>query len=707
MELAGRTLTATFSDLTNQTNGSVLLRYGDTTVLATAVISKNQKNDLDYFPLIVEYEEKYYAAGRILGGRFQKREGRPSEDAVLSGRLVDRTIRPLFADYIRNEVQVVITVLSIDEDNDPDILGVIASSLALGTSDIPWNGPASAVRIGLLEKDGAFVVNSTYKEREITKLDLLLCGRAGQVSMIESEAKEIPEEKMEVAFELAVAEIEKIQSWQKGIIAEMGKPKRAILKPEMPKELSELFAAEVSPVLEGTVFAGTPGAESAYALRDVWVASVKEKLPTVNAVLAIKMFEDAVDQLLHDKGLKENKRQDNRAFDEVRPLFAQAGGLSNIVHGCGIFYRGGTHVLTTLTLGGPGDAQTMESIENIDGKKYFMHHYNFPPFSVGETGRLGGMNRRSIGHGALAEKSLRGILPAHDDFPYTIRLVSEVMASNGSSSMGSVCASTIAMMDGGIPITRPAAGIAMGLLLGEGGEYKVLTDIQGPEDHYGDMDFKVAGTREGVTGIQLDVKVEGVPVKILTEAMLAAKKARYHIIETIEQAIPAPREKMAQSAPSIVKAHVPVDKIGMIIGPGGKNIQKMCLDYTVQIDIEDDGTVFITGKQDGTTAAKAQIEGMTHEYKAGERFTGEVVRIMDFGAFVNIAPDQDGLVHVSEIAPFRVEKVTDYLKLGDKVPVIVKEVDEKGRLSLSIKQADANFIKNKSVPPPPAPTPTV
>lgn len=697
LELAGQTLTATFSDLADQTNGSVLVRLGQTIVLATAVMSANQRNDIDYFPLTVEYEEKFYATGKILGSRFQKREGRPSDEAVLSGRIIDRTIRPLFDDYIRNEIQVVATVLSIDEHNDPDTVAVIASSLALATSDIPWNGPASAVRIGLTKNpDSDFAINPNYLDRQEARLDLLVCGQDGKIGMIESEAREIPEAKLAAAFQMASDIIEKIQAWQKQIIAERAKTKMVIAKPEVAAEIKTLFDQEIKSQLESVVFGGAGTAKLAYAMRDAWVKKTREQFPEVSAALLIGLFEDAVNDLIHDKCLAENKRADGRALTELRPLFTQAGGLSDIVHGSGIFYRGGTHVLTVLTLGGPNDSQIVEGME-VQEKKYFMHHYNFPRFSVGETGKMGGMNRRSIGHGALAEKSLRAVIPTREVFPYTIRLVSEVMASNGSSSMGSVCGSSLALMDGGVPITAPVAGIAMGLLLDEKNNYKILTDIQGPEDHYGDMDFKVAGTTTGVTGIQLDIKIGGIPVAILVEALDRAKEARLQILQKITEAISAPRPDISAAAPKIIKLQIPTDKIGAIIGPGGKNIQKLVADTGAQVEIEDDGTIYITGKTPGAEAAKASIEEICREYKSGDEFKGEVTRLMDFGAFVRIGRDTEGLVHISELAPFRVARVTDVVSVGETVPVVIKEVDDRGRINLSIKAIDPEFASRKGV----------
>ncbi len=699
LEVAGRQLTAEFSDLADQANGSVLVRYGDTVVLVTAVMSKNKREGIDFFPLVVDYEEKFYAAGKILGSRFVRREGRPSDEAILSGRIVDRTIRPLFDQRLRNEVQVVITVLSVDETNDPDVPAVIGASLALATSNIPWGGPVSAVRIGLKGEAEQLTINPAYPDREEAYLDLLICGLDGSVNMIEAEAKEISEDKVTEALTLASSEIEKIQAWQNQIIKEIGKEKTEISLDTETPELIDLFKSEISPKLEQTVFSNVKGA--AYELADEWKKLAKEKLPDINESVVVNYYETAVDELVHQEAIQNNRRQDGRAMDEIRPLFAQAGGLSPVVHGIGIFYRGGTHIMTVLTLGGPREAQLIEGME-IQTKKYFMHHYNFPPFSTGETGRLGGTNRRSIGHGALAEKSLRAVLPARDIFPYSIRLVSEALASNGSTSMGSVCGSSLALMDGGVPIKRPVAGIAMGLMMEVGkANYKILTDIQGPEDHYGDMDFKVAGTREGITGLQLDIKVGGIPLKILGEALGRAKTARGQILDKIESVLATPRSHLAPSAPAIVTFKIDPEKIGAVIGPGGKVIQGLSADTSTQIEIEDDGTVTITGKPEGVEEAKQAVDEIAHVYQPGERFEGEVVKIMEFGAFVKIAPQTDGLVHISELAPFRVNRVEDVVREGDIVPVVIKEIDDKNRISLSIKEADPDFAKNKGVTPAP------
>lgn len=700
VEIGGKTMTAEFTDLAEQAHGSVILRYGNTAVLATAVMGTKERNDIDYFPLSVDYEERFYAAGAILGSRFQRREGRPSEEAILSGRVVDRTIRPLFDGRTRREVQVVVTVLAV-EDDSPDMLAVNAASLALATSDIPWNGPVSAVRIGKVGA-GDFVVNPAHSTRFLpeTKLDLLACGRDNTINMIEVGSKEISEDEVTNALVLATLEHAKLQKWQEGIVKEIGKAKREIALAEVPEEISTLFEAEFAGKIVDAVISGTPGKDTIYALKVEFSAKVAETLPDLKASVAERFLEERVDQCIHEEAVKNNKRADGRAMDEVRPLYAQAGRVSDMIHGTGIFYRGGTHVFSALTLGGPGDSQIVDGMEEQQVHKRFMHHYNFPPYSSGETGRMGGLNRRMIGHGALAEKALLAVIPDATSFPYTIRLVSECFASNGSTSMGSVCASTLALMDGGVPIKAPVAGIAMGLMMESPSSYKVLTDIQGPEDEHGDMDFKVAGTKNGVTAIQMDIKVDGVPVPILSEALAGAKKARLHILETIEKELSAPRGAISPRAPEIIALSVKPDQIGMVIGSGGKVINGIKEATKVSdITIEDDGSIFITGKNGTPALAKTMIEDLVREYKAGEVYDGEVTRLMDFGAFVKIGSGKnaEGLVHVSEIATFRINKVSDAIAVGEKVRVMIKEIDDKGRINLSIKAVDPDFASRKGL----------
>ncbi len=706
IEVGGKILTAQFTNLTDQANGSVIMRYGNTAVMVTAVMGR-EKEGQSWFPLSVEFEEKFYAAGAIMGGRFRKKEGMPSEEAVLSARVIDRTIRPLFNQAMRRDIQVIATVLAIDTE-DPDVLGVIGASLALGTSNIPWGGPVSAVRIGQTNGNADFIINPNYDQRiaENEKLDLLVCGKDGNINMVEVGAKEVSESVLEEALELAVSETEKLQAWQKQIIEELGQEKVEILTPEPSEELKAFFASEIQPKMSEYVF----GDKGAYALKDEWMSLVKEKEEFASEIQnADDYFEEMVDEVVHTEALENNKRQDGRAMDELRPLYAQAGGVSDILHGSGIFYRGGTHVFSALTLGSPDDALLVDTIESQDSKKRYMHYYNFPPYSVGETGRVGGFNRRMIGHGALAEKALLPVLPNKEEFPYTIRIVSETMASNGSSSQASVCGSTLALMDAGVPISKPVAGIAMGMM--SSGEpntpeyrYKILTDIQGPEDHFGDMDFKVAGTADGITAVQMDVKVGGVPVSVLKEGIEQAKTARLQILEVMNKAIDKPRDQINPRAPKILSMTIKEDQIGLVIGKGGETINGLKEETGVdEITIEDDGTIFITGKGESAEIAKAKIEELTHEYTVGEKFIGKVVKIMDFGAFVSIAPGVDGMVHISEIAPFRINNVSDVLSEGEQVPVIIKEIKEmhgKQKIDLSIKDADPKFAENKGLKPP-------
>src|SRR3989344_3217462 len=732
IELGGKTLTAEFTDLAEQANGSVIMRYGDTAALVTATMSKGEK-DMDFFPLTVDYEERFYAAVEILGSRFIRREGRPTDEAVLSGRIVDRTIRPLFDQRMRRDVQVVITILSIAED-DPDILAVIGASLALGVSDIPWNGPVSAVRIGKMKDVSDLIINPIYKDRAENpefEMDLVACGKDGLVNMIEVGGKEVQESVIVAGLEEAEKEIEKLQKWQKEIVAKIGKKKQTVTLPEISPALKQLFAEKVSSRMKEYVF-GQAGDARIYELKGEWMAVAKERFPNEKASIADNLFEEEINTLIHNEAVDNNRRPDGRGMDEVRPLFAKAGGISKILHGAGMFYRGQTHILSVLTLGGPGDAQIIDNMEIQESKKRFLHHYNFPPFSTGETGRIGSTNRRMIGHGALAEKALIPVIPPMEKFPYTIRLVSEAFASNGSTSMGSVCASTLALMDGGVPITAPVAGIASGLMFrqqaitnpageqapygargqqptakesgkkivrinNQAYEYVVLTDIQGPEDHHGDMDFKAAGTGTGVTAVQMDVKVDGVPIQILAEAFEKAKLARLKILETIAKEIHAPRPDISPFAPKIVTMKVRKDQIGLVIGSGGKTINGIKEKTGVDaIDIEEDGTIFISGKEGSADKAVREIEALTHEFKLGERLTGTVVKLAEFGAFVELNQTTDGMVHISEIAPFRIDRVESYLKVGEKVPVVVKEIDaERGRIKLSIKDADPAFIKRK------------
>ena len=694
-EVGGRTLTAEFTDMAHQANGSCLITYGGTVILATAVQSKNAREGTDFFPLTVDYEEKFYAAGMILGSRFMRREGKASDEAVLVSRLIDRSIRPLFSQKTRNEVQVIILALSIDEDNDPDILSILGASLALGTSNIPWAGPIGAVRIG--KKDGKLIINPSYSDRLDASLDTVICGKDGKVNMIEAGALEISEDEIMEALETASREIDKLCDFQKKIISELGEKKNEIKLVEAPADMKEMFKKNVVKKLEESIYIKEKlnRYEALNQLKKGWVETCVEFFPEVSKSISDGLFEEAIDEIVHKNIIEKEKRPDGRGTKEIRKLFAKAG-LFPRTHGSGLFYRGETHILSITTLGAPSDVQLIEGME-IRAKKRFMHHYNFPPFSVGEIKPMRGPARRDIGHGALAERALLAIIPKPEDFPYTIRVVSETLSSNGSSSMGSVTAGALSLMDAGVPIKAPAAGIAMGLMLSEaksasGGmddyRYKILTDIQGPEDHHGDMDFKVAGTKDGITAVQMDVKVAGIPLKIMKEVFLQAREARIQILEVVTKELHAPRPELSEYAPRILTMHINPDKIRDVIGPGGKMIQSIIAETGTEIDIEQDGTIFITATNpDGMKAAEAKIQMLTKEFVVGETFEGKITRIFPFGAMVEIGPKQEGLVHISELAPFRVNQVTDVVSPGDEVKVKVVGIDDQGRVNLSIKAA--------------------
>ena len=706
MNIAGREIVAIFSDLADQAHGSVMLKCEDTVVLATAVMSKDGKNNPGFFNLTVEYLEKFYASGQILGSQFTRREGKPSDKAILASRVIDRTIRPLFSHHIKNAVQVIVTVIAVGK-SDPTILGVNAASLAIATSDIPWRGPVGCVHVGKpkgTEDVGVDLYIAPDGDNKYD-LDLTVCGRDAHVTMIEAMASEVSETELGNALDLAMKHITEIESFQKKIVSEIGKEKKVFSEPVVPQEIVDMFHNQIEDKMEASLF-NKDSKRTIHELEDTWIKILDEKYGSADenkdvVSIAKDYFSDKVDQELHDGAINKNKRADGRGMDEVRPLFCEAGGVSSVLHGTGIFYRGETHVLSVLTLGGPDDAFVQDGME-VKGEKRFMHHYNFPPYSAGETGRLGGINRREMGHGFLAEKALTPVIPNKIDFPYTIRVVSESMASNGSTSQASICASSIALMDGGVPISSPVAGIAMGLMLSaeDSTKYKILTDIQGPEDHYGDMDFKVAGTKNGITAIQLDIKLDGVPVKILKESLTQSRAAHKTILEEINRTIEKPRSDISPNAPKILVTKIKPDQIGMVIGGGGKTVNKIREDTGAEITSEDDGTVFLTGKNGAAEKARDIVEAMTHEYVVGEAFTAKIIKIIEVGAIVSFNNGGgEGLVHISEIAPFRVSRVTDVLKEDMEVPVKVVGVDkERGRISLSIKEADRNFIKNPYPP---------
>lgn len=700
MDLGGKTLIAEFSDLTEQASGSVLLRLGETAVLITATMNRHEGNS-SYFPLSVEFEERFYAAGQILGSRFMRREGKPSDEAVLSARIIDRTIRPLFDQLIRTDIQVVATVLAMGEE-DPDVLGVIGASIALSISNIPWNGPIGAIRIGKKKDTGGIIINPTYIDRVKDNLsfEVLACGKDGAINMIETAGDEVQEDEVVKALEIAREVHKTLEDFQKQIVTEIGKQKRVLKAVEYPESLIQLFSTEFKEVLSKTLFSNTAGKDHIHDLKDIFIKQAS-LLEDVDGSMAHNFFEQEVDVELHRGALEEGKRADGRKIDEVRKLYAQAGKVSEVLHGSGIFYRGSTHIFTALTLGGPEAAQLVDTIEESETKKRFMHHYNFPPYSVGESGRVGGFNRRMIGHGALAEKALLPMIPSQEEFPYTIRLVSETMSSNGSSSMGSVCASTLALQDGGVPLKRAVAGIASGVMMGNNTDtYVLLTDIQGPEDEHGDMDFKVAGTTVGITAIQMDVKVDGIPIPVLKEALQKAKDARLQILEMMANEIAVPRASISPRAPEIIVIKILPDQIGLVIGGGGKTINAIKDQTGVEeISIEDDGTVFITGKNGTAQLAKAKIEVLTKVYVVGERLTATITSIADFGAFAKLDEQNEGLIHISEIAPFRIESVTGIFKEGEVLEVVVAKV-ENGKIGLSIKQADPEFANKRGIKQP-------
>ncbi len=697
LNLAGKILTVEHTDLTNQASGSVLVKFGETVILATAVMSEHTQPNLSYFPLSVEFEEKFYAAGVILGSRFNRRESKPSDQAVLSARLIDRTIRPLFPSHLRQDVQVVITVLALGED-DPDILGIIGASLALGISDIPWNGPVGAVRISRNKDTGTLYVNPTYTERptESMEFEVVACGLKGTINMIEVAGNEVLELDLLSIFEGSINIHEVLETFQNNIITAIGKPKRELEAITLPVVIEETFTTQFKDLLFTTLFSNQSGKNHLVTLKKKFIIAIIEQNSTVSEALIHNFFEEKINEALHKGALDSGLRADGRGLDEVRPLFAEAGGVSPALHGSGIFYRGETHVFSALTLAGPDSAQIIDSVEDQNLSKGFIHHYNFPPYSVGETGRVGGFNRRMIGHGALAEKALLPVLPSQEDFPYTIRLVSETMSSNGSSSMASVCASSLALHDGGVPVKRHVAGIASGVIIGPE-SYVLLTDIQGPEDEHGDMDFKVAGTNIGITAIQMDVKVSGVSIEILTGALEKARVARLHILETLRADIEKPRVQISTRAPHIKMLRILPEQIGLVIGGGGKTINKIKEESgVVEITIKDTGLVYITGTQEATEVAAATITIMTKVYALGDIVEVVVTKITAFGAFAKLDTYHEGLIHISEVATTRLESLVGILYEGDLLTVMVVKVNE-GKIGLSIKKINPHFIRT-SVP---------
>jgi len=680
---------------TEQASGSCLVSCGQTEVLVTAVLSPFSRPDIDYFPLTVEYEERFYAAGKIFGSRFMKRESRPTEEAILTARMIDRAIRPLFPKDFKKEVQVVVTCLSWDGENDPDILGMIGASFALAVSNIPWNGPMGAIRI--TKNNGEWIFNSNYLQRKEGSMDLTLSAieRNGDilVNMIEMGAKEVAEKDVMEAYKVAKKEMKKMIDAQVQAVKKIGKEKDSIelaVELDIANEIKEWLGDKLEKAINNAP-RGEKNLGEAEILKQELAKYLVEKHPgegKEKQVLAF--FEKEIERIIIKNIIEKDYRPDGRKSTEIRPLSCEVAVLPR-AHGSGVFFRGLTRVLSILTLGGPGDQQVLEGMEFV-GKKRFLHHYNFPPFSSGETAPMRGPKRREIGHGALVEKALLPMLPDVEKFPYTIRIVSEVLSSNGSTSQASVCAACIALMDAGVPIKEPVAGISVGLAKDEQtGKYKVLTDIQGPEDHYGDMDFKVAGTKNGITAIQMDVKIDGIDEKIMEEALDRAKDARFKILDIIKKEIPEPRKELSKYAPKMFSMMINPSKIGEVVGPKGSVINKIIEECNgVAIDIEDSGLVCVTGQnQEDVDKAVNWIKGIVKEIGVGEVFQGTVRKIMDFGAFVDILGGQSGLVHISKFVPQKIDSVKDVVREGDVIPVKVMSIDELGRINLSA--IDAGF----------------
>ena len=687
MELAGRTLTVETGKLAQLANGAALIRYGDTVIMSSATASATPRDGIDFFPLSVDYEERLYAVGKIPGG-FIKREGKPSEKAILTSRVIDRPIRPLFPKDLRNDVAVVNTVMSVEQDNSPEIAAMIGASVAISISDIPFNGPIGGVVLGLI--DNEVIINPNEEQRAKSKMYVTLAGTKEKITMIEAGADIVPDDVMLDAIKKGHEEIKKICDFINDIVKEIGKPKFAYQSAEVPADLFAAVKAFGYETMREAVLATDKQVrdEKVTKLTEETQAALAEQFPDMQSKIneAIYKLEKKV---VREYILKEGKRVDGRRLDEIRSLSAEVGILPR-THGSGLFQRGQTQVLTTITLGAMGDVQMLDGIDTEETKRY-MHHYNFPGYSVGEAKTSRGPGRREIGHGALAERSLVPVIPSENEFPYAFRLVSEVLMSNGSTSQGSVCGSTLALMDAGVPIKAPVAGISAGLVIDEENPDNFITfmDIQGIEDFFGDMDFKVAGTTEGITAIQMDIKVDGLTYEIIRQAFELTRNGRIQIInDVILKAIPAPRKELSTYAPKIITTNIDPEKIRDVIGPGGKMINKIIAETGVKIDIEEDGRVYIL-TPDAAAAQKALkiIHGIAKEIEPGEIYMGKVVRITTFGAFVEILPGKDGLVHISKLDKKRVDKVEDVVNIGDEILVKVTEIDKQGRINLSRKDA--------------------
>jgi polyribonucleotide nucleotidyltransferase len=686
MEIAGRTLTLEAGRFAEQANGAVVVRYGDTMLLATAVASKEPRADADFFPLTVDYEEKMYAAGKIPGSFF-KREGKPTDSAILTARLTDRPLRPLFPEGYRNEVQIIVTTFSIDMVNDPAPLAIIGASAALAISDIPFLGPVGAVQVGYI--DGKLQINPEMPDMPNSDLDLVVAGTKDAVLMVEAGAKELPEDLMLEAVIQGHQVCKQICDLQNELVRLAGRPKREFVPPPVDTSLEEAIQQWLGNRLYEAITDPNKMVRDAQteALKQEVIAHFTADEPEEELEARIAAVSTAFENLLYEEVrrmiLERGERVDGRGPKDIRPISIEVGLIPR-VHGSGLFTRGQTQVLTLATLGSPAEEQRLDDL-GIETTKRYIHHYNFPPFSTGEVRRLGSPRRRDIGHGALAERSLLAVLPSKEEFPYTMRLVSETLSSNGSSSMASVCGSSLALMDAGVPIKAPVAGVAMGLITGKDGRWRVLTDIQGIEDHLGDMDFKVAGTAKGVTGLQMDIKTTGITYEIMREAFAQAREGRLYILDKMNAVISEPRKELSPYAPRIITLQINPEKIGALIGPGGKTVRGITEATGAQIDIEEDGRVYIsTPDAAAAQQAVAMVEALTREIKVGDIFLGKVVRIMPFGAFVNLAPGKDGMVHVSELDVGRVENVEDVIKMGDEINVMVIGIEPgTGKVSLS------------------------
>src|SRR5258705_10122875 len=668
IKLGERELTVETGRVAKQADGSVIVRYGDTMVLVAAVAAPIPREGIDFFPLTVEYREANFAAGRIPGNYF-RREGRPNEKETLTSRLIDRPLRPLFTEGFKNETQVIASVISADPDNDPDVMAITGASLALYLSDIPFPNPIAGVGFGLVE--GRYVKNPTYDERRASRLTLIVAGTEEAIVMVEAGANEVSEEIMVEALMLAHKEINRLCRWQRELYRALEIQKRPVVAPVLDEELVGEIESKYADRLRAALDTTTQDKKASYAAVDALKKEVVESIPEDQAErrqMAKRVFDHLKEKIFRDDILNNRRRPDGRRFSEIRPISAEVGWLPR-VHGSALFTRGETQAIATTTLGTKDDEQFLDDLEKGEVKRRFMLNYNFPHFSVGEVGRFGNPGRREIGHGALARRAIEAVLPDESDFPYTIRIVSDITESNGSSSMASVCGGILSLMDAGVPLKAPVAGVAMGLVM-EGNKYAILTDIAGAEDHYGDMDFKVTGTRNGITALQMDIKIAGINAQIMAEALEQAKKGRLYILSAMEKTLPEPRQNIAPYAPRIIQIKINPDKIRDVIGPGGKIIRSLVEVTGAKIDVSDDGTISIaTASGEAADAAVNRIRGLTAEAEIGQNYLGTVSRIVDFGAFVEIFPGTDGLLHISEIADRRVKKVRDELKKGQQIMV--------------------------------------